>query len=343
MIYFNLLICFILLVFIHEFGHYSVARYFKADVTDFSIGFGKPIFKFKDKNQTTWKIAPIPLGGYVKIKGFDSIFSKYENNEIGSFNSLGLFQKICVLLAGSFFNFLSVFIVLFCLYFISGSPSFKPIVGNVIEESAAMENDIKLGDKILEIDGVKIIEFSDISKLISDTTEINILIDREKKIINKNIKLKFNEQYNKYFLGIGPSDEYIILNKYNIYLSSKNSFSFIYTIYSQTFAHLSKSFKNNTLQDELAGPIGIVKNADNFMLDNFGGILIFFILISLSIGLLNLLPIPLLDGGHILYFIIRRIFSNSLPEIVTRIYLAVGISTLLFLFLVVTYNDIFYK
>ncbi len=343
MIYFNLLLCFILLVFIHEFGHYYVARYFKAEVTDFSVGFGKPIFKFKDKNNTTWKIAPIPLGGYVKIKGFDSIFSKYENNEIGSFNNLGLVQKICVLLAGSFFNFLSVFILLFSMYFISGSPSFKPIVGNIIEESAANENDIRVGDKIIEIDGIQIIEFNDISKLISENTEISIIIDRNEKLINKNIKLKFNEQYNKYFLGIGPSDEFIILNKYNIYLSIKNSINFIYTIYSQTFIHLSKSFKNNTLQDELAGPIGIVKNADNFMLNNFGGIMFFFIVISLSIGLLNLLPIPLLDGGHILYFIVRRIFSNSLPEFVTKIYFVLGITIISFLFIVVTYNDIFYK
>ena len=343
MIYLNLLICFILLVFIHEFGHYSVARYFKAEVTDFSIGFGKAIFEFKDKNETTWKIAPIPLGGYVKIKGFDSIFSKNQNNEIGSFNNLGLFQKICVLLAGSFFNFLSVFIVLFCMYFISGSPSFKPIVGNVIEQSAANENDIRVGDTIIEINGVKIIEFSDISKLISENNEISILIDRSQRLINKKIQLKFNEQYNKYFLGIGPSEEFIILNKYNIYLSIKNSISFIYSIYAQTFIHLSKSFKNNTLQDELAGPIGIVKNADSFMLDNFGGIMFFFIIISLSIGLLNLLPIPLLDGGHILFFIIRRIFSNSLPEFITRIYFALGITIISFLFIVVTYNDIFYK
>ena len=343
MIYFNLLICFILLVFIHEFGHYSVARYFKADVTDFSIGFGKPIFKFKDKNQTTWKIAPIPLGGYVKIKGFDSIFSKEENNEIGSFNNLGLFQKICVLLAGSFFNFLSVFIILFCMYFISGSPSFKPIVGNVIEESAANENDIRVGDKIIKIDGIQIITFSDISKLISGNSEINILIDRNEKLINKSIQLKFNQQYSKYFLGIGPSEEFVILNKYNLYLSFKNSINFIYMIYAQTFTHLSKSFKNNTLQDELAGPIGIVKNADKFMLGNFGGIMFFFIIISLSIGLLNLLPIPLLDGGHILYFIIRKIFSDSLPESITRIYFVLGITIISFLFIVVTYNDIFYK
>ena len=328
---------------IHEYGHYTASRFFGAKVTDFSIGFGKSLFNFTDRHGTTWKIAPIPLGGYVKIKGFDSIFSKKENNEEGSFQNLSLFPKICVLLAGSFFNFLSVFIILFCMYFVSGSPSFKPIVGNVIEDSAAMENDIRVGDEILEINEIKINEFTDISKIISQSSEIDIIIERNQNLLNKKIQLKFNKEFNKYFLGIAPSNEFVVLNKYSIYLSIKNSFEFIYTIYSQTFIHLSKSFKNNTLQDELAGPIGIVKNANNFMLDNFGGITLFFIVISLSIGLLNLLPIPMLDGGHILYFIIRRIFSNSLPEIVTRIYFAIGISTLLFIFLVVTYNDIFYK
>ena len=115
MIYMNLLICFILLVFIHEFGHYFVARIFKAEVTDFSVGFGKPIYQFTDKNKTKWKIAPIPLGGYVKIKGLDNIFSKESKIEEGSFIKLNLFQKICVLLAGSFFNILSVFIILFSI------------------------------------------------------------------------------------------------------------------------------------------------------------------------------------------------------------------------------------
>ena len=90
MIYINLLIVFICIVFIHEFGHYLFARIFKAEVTDFSIGFGKPLFKYKDKNGTTWKIAPIPLGGYVKIKGLDSIFSKKSSEEEGSFQSLSL-------------------------------------------------------------------------------------------------------------------------------------------------------------------------------------------------------------------------------------------------------------
>ena len=93
MIYINLIIVFILLVAIHEFGHYIVARFFKAEVSDFSIGFGKPLYKFKDKNGTTWKISPIPLGGYVKIKGLDSIFSQNSKHDEGSFEFLTLFQN----------------------------------------------------------------------------------------------------------------------------------------------------------------------------------------------------------------------------------------------------------
>ena len=104
MIYLNLLFVFIIIVFIHELGHYIFARIFKAEVTDFSIGFGKPIYKIKDRNGTVWKFSPIPLGGYVKIKGLDSIFSKNSNNDIGSFQSLTLIQKIFVLFAGSLFT-----------------------------------------------------------------------------------------------------------------------------------------------------------------------------------------------------------------------------------------------
>ena len=116
MIYLNLLIIFLIIIFIHEFGHYSIARYFKIQVTDFSIGFGSSIYNFIDKNNTKWKISIIPLGGYVKIKGLESIFQNRINihSEYDSFQSLNLFKKICILLAGSIFNIFSAWICLFC-------------------------------------------------------------------------------------------------------------------------------------------------------------------------------------------------------------------------------------
>ena len=342
MIYINLILVFLVLVAIHEYGHYIVARLFNAEVTDFSIGFGKPLLKFTDKNGTTWKLSPIPLGGYVKIKGLDNIFSPKSNEEEGSFQSLTLFQKISVLLAGSIFNIFSAWFALFCIFFFFGIVSLMPIIGSVSENSSAFENDLREGDKILEINNISIEEFSDIPKAIGNNPSINILIERNNQIIEKNFDLKFNSELNRYIIGIS-SPQNPIIDKYNLIDSIKNSSLFIPTYYVASFSFLQQSYKENTLGDQLAGPIGIVKNADQMMLDQVRGVLFLFIIISLFVGLFNLLPIPLLDGGHIMYFIIRRIFSNSLPEFITRVYLAVGITIISFLFIVVTYNDIFYK
>ena len=342
MIYINLIIVFIVLVAIHEYGHYIVARLFKAEVSDFSIGFGKPLFKYRDKNGTTWKIAPIPLGGYVKIKGLDTIFSKNSSNDEGSFQSLSLTKKIFVLLAGSFFNIISAWLALFSIFFFFGIVNFLPIIGSVMNDSAASMNDLREGDKILQINNTEIFEFSDIPKAIGSNISVNIIIERNNNIINKSFDLIFNEELNKFVIGISsPSDPRI--DKYNLIGSIKNSLAFIPTYYVASFSFLQQSYKENTLGDQLAGPIGIVKNADQMMLDQVRGVLFLFIVISLFVGLFNLMPIPLMDGGHIMYFIIRRIFSNSLPEFVTRVYLAVGITIISFLFIVVTYNDIFYK
>ena len=121
------------------------------------------------------------------------------------------------------------------------------------------------------------------------------------------------------------------------------SIFFIPNYYLATFNYLIKSIKNNTITKELAGPIGMVKMADQLMLDKIKGVMFIFVIISLFVGIFNLIPIPLLDGGHIIYFTLRYIFSDTLPHIVTRIYLAIGITIISFLFIFVTLNDIFYK
>ena len=342
MIYINLLIVFICIVFIHEFGHYLFARIFKAEVTDFSIGFGKPLFQFKDKNNTIWKICPIPLGGYVKIKGLDSVFQKNSNDEPGSFQSLQLYQKIFILLAGSVFNILSAWIALFSIFFFFGIASFLPIIGKVMDDSAAKENDLRVNDVIISVNNLKIDEFSDIPKALGSDKSISLLVERSGQIIEKNFDLKFNDEINRYVIGISTNDEPII-DKYNLNKSIQNSLIFIPTYYAASINFLKKSYQDNTLGDQLAGPVGIVKMADQMMLDKIRGVIFLFIVISLFVGVFNLLPIPLLDGGHIVYFVISKIFSNSLPELVTRIYIATGITIISFLFIFITFNDIFYK
>jgi len=342
MIYINLLLVFICIVFIHEFGHYLFARIFKAEVTDFSIGFGKPIFQFTDKNNTIWKICPIPLGGYVKIKGLDSVFQKNSNQEQGSFQSLKLYQKIFILLAGSVFNILSAWIALFCIFFFFGIANFLPIIGTVMDNSAAQENDLRVNDVIISVNNVQVDEFSDIPRALGNDKFISLLLDRDGQLIEKSFELKFNKEINRYVIGISTNSDPII-DKFNLNKSLQNSLVFIPTYYGASLNFLKKSYDDNTLGDQLAGPVGIVKMADQMMLDKIRGVIFLFIVISLFVGIFNLLPIPLLDGGHIVYFIISKIFSNSLPELVTRIYIATGLTIISFLFIFITFNDIFYK
>ena len=325
-------------------GHYTVARLCKVSVTDFSIGFGKVLYSFKDKNNTNWKFSIIPLGGYVKIKGLDSIFKKNNNinNEKDSFFSLSLIQKIYILLAGSFFNILSAWLCLFCIFFFFGITNILPIIGNIVENSPAYKNDLRKGDIITEINNKHIQYFNDIPNAINNNQKIEIEIIRKNDVIKKEFDLFYNNQLNKYIIGISSTSE-IIIDKYNFVLSIKKSISFIPIYYYETIKYLQKSYNNNTLSNEVAGPIGMVKMADKLMLDKLNGVLIIFISISLFVGLFNLFPIPLLDGGHIIYFIIRSIFSNNLSTSFTKFYLITGFIIISFLFFIITFNDIFYK
>ncbi|PPR47133.1 MAG: Metalloprotease MmpA [Alphaproteobacteria bacterium MarineAlpha5_Bin9] len=344
MIYFNLLIIFLFIIFIHEFGHYFFARLFKVKVTDFSIGFGKVLISYYDKNHTNWKISLIPLGGYVKIKGLESIFNNKPKtfNHNDSFEDISLLKKIIILLGGSLFNIISSWIIIISIFFFIGITKYEPIIGEVIKDSPAHINDLKNGDRIVKINDHKIDNFLDIGKFINKDEYVTIELLRGNSIITKNVRLNYNNELNKYFLGIRSNNKPNII-KYDFINSFIDSTYFIPTYYIQISKYIFNSYNSNTLSQELSGPIGIVKIADQLMLDKIIGILFMFISISLFVAIFNLIPIPLLDGGHILFFIIRRIFSNKLPQFIIKLYLAIGIAIISFIFILITFNDIFYK
>ena len=344
MIYVNLIIIFLFIIFIHELGHYTVARIFKTTVTDFSIGFGKVLFQFKDKYLTTWKISLIPLGGYVKIKGLESIFNNSVNidQNLDSFHNLNLIKKISILIAGSAFNIISAWLCLFFIFFFFGIVNFSSVIGGIVKDSPAELNGIQEGDIVVRINDKNIEYFSDIAFAINNSQKIKIDIVGDNKLITKEFNLSYKQEIGKYFIGIQSTNTPEI-KKYSLFDSFKQSTFFIPTYYLESFKYLTRSYKNNTLSQEIAGPIGIVKMADKLMLDKIKGVLFIFISISLFVGLFNLFPIPLLDGGHIIYFIIRSIFSDALPSFITRVYLLTGITIISFLFIIITFNDIFYK
>ena len=192
--------------------------------------------------------------------------------------------------------------------------AFAPIIGKIADDSPAEINDLRVNDLIISVNDNEINEFSDIPKALGDNNFISLLIQRENTLIEKNFQLEFNNEVNRYLIGISSTNEPII-DKFNFSESIQNSLRFIPTYYSATISFLHQSYQNNTLGEQLAGPVGIVKMADQMMLDKIRGVIFLFIMISLFVGIFNLLPVPLLDGGHIVYFIVSKIFSNSLPEL----------------------------
>jgi len=231
---------------------------------------------------------------------------------------------------------------LFCMLFFFGITTFSPEVGKVIDNSPASINDIREGDIISQVNGYQIKEFSDISKSFNKSNFISIEIVRNNKLIFKEFELKYNKEMNKYIIGISSTNTPTI-SHFSFFSSLTQSIIFIPNYYYATFDYLIKSVNNKTITNELAGPIGMVKIADKLMLDKLKGVMIIFIMISLFVGIFNLIPIPLLDGGHIIYFTLRSIFADTLPYVITRIYLTIGITIISFLFIFVTLNDIFYK
>ena len=227
------------------------------------------------------------------------------------------------------------------LYFI-GIATFSNEIGDVMKDSPAFNNDIRKGDIINSVNNNTINNFSDIPEAIGDSQFIEMVITRDNKILKKQVQLEFNEKLNKYLIGISSSDKPKI-NRFYLQDSLTDSLKFIPSYYSSTIFYLKNSIKKNTITKDLSGPIGMVKMADQLMLDRLNGVLFLFIVISLFVAIFNLLPVPLLDGGHILYFIVRQFFSNSLPNIVTKTYLIIGFTIISFLFFIVTFNDIFYK
>ena len=200
--------------------------------------------KFIDKNKTRWMVAIIPLGGYVKIKGLDTIFQKEKKDEYesGTFQSLSLIKKIVILLSGSFFNIISAWICLFCFMFFIGISEYSPKVGKVMNNSSASKNDIREGDIIMSINSKDINNFLEIPNAIGSNEFIKMKISRKNKIIDKSFYLDFNEDTQRHIIGIMSTEE-MTVQKYNFIDSFINSILFIPNYYKSSILFLKNSIK----------------------------------------------------------------------------------------------------
>ena len=323
-----------LIIFVHELGHFLTAKFFKMPVSEFSIGMGPQVFSL-DTKETTYSFRAIPIGGYVNIEGME-VGSQVENG----FNSKPAYQRFIVLFAGVFMNFLTAFFIIFSIAQMTGKIEFedKAIIGALVK-GGANEQVLKVDDKILELDGKKIALWADIPEVTKealDKKEISALIERDGKEEKLILKLTKDEENNRAVLGISPKSKKTNLSFAESLNFAKNSFI---SILKDTVGGLFTLFSGKADLKEISGPVGILKVVGEVSKFGWTSIASLAVILSINIGVLNLLPIPALDGGRIIFVLLElfRIRVNKKWEEKLHKF---GMVVLLFFILLISVNDV---
>lgn len=324
-----------IIIFIHELGHFLTAKFFKMPVSEFSIGMGPQVYSY-DTVKTTYSFRAIPIGGYVNIEGME-VDSKVEDG----FNSKPAYARFIVLIAGVFMNFLLAFIIMFSSIYSNGKyiPSEKPIIGDIFKEAKAYEY-LQKKDKILEIEGIKIENWNDIGKnlkLKNGNEEVQMKIERAGEIKDIIVPLTLDPNSDRKMLGVLP--EYSI-EKFSILEASKLSIKSGVRIVEDTLTGLKMMITGKVKRDEISGPIGIIKVVGEASKEGASIVFWLMALLSVNIGVLNLLPLPALDGGRIIFVLLEMIGVRVNKKVEERIHTA-GMLILFGLIIFITTNDIF--
>lgn len=333
------------LVFFHELGHFLAARYFGVKVHVFSIGFGKQLFA-KEWKGTTWQLSLIPLGGYVKMKGQDDSNPALIEAGDDSYNTKRPWQRIIILFAGPLANFILAAILYFAIA-IMGASTFAAQIGTVQKDSPAFHAGIQKDDLIVRINDKEIKSWEDIGKIIVNSQgALKFYIKRNNRLIAKTInphisdsQNMFKEKIKKRMIGISPSGKVIKLD-----LSIGQSLVYAYekTIYSSTmiFQGVQKLIQGIIPSSEVGGVITIGKVISDASQSSIIALFTITALISVNLGVLNLLPIPALDGGHIMFNIYEMITKRKPSDKVFMFLTLAGWVILGGLMLLGIYNDI---
>ncbi|MBW2490691.1 MAG: RIP metalloprotease RseP [Deltaproteobacteria bacterium] len=344
---FSLIIVLGVLIFFHELGHFLVARLLGVGVERFSLGFGPKLIG-KKIGITEYRISAIPLGGYVKMVG-ESPDSELDPSDIPiSFTHKHVFKRILIVAAGPLFNIFLAVIIFFGIFQISGLLILKPSIGDVNEGTPAYMAGLKKDDLVVSIDGANISSWEDMANAImaSKGKTIAISVIRGDTILTKNVtqevkKFKniFNEDVDRYVIGITASGE-VLKKDLNLFQSFSESIIQTYQITALTIKGVVKLFQGTVSPKTLGGPIMIAQMAGQQAKEGVVNLIFFIALISINLAILNFLPIPVLDGGHLLFFFIEAIKGRPVSIKVREISQQAGIFVLILLMIYVFYNDI---
>ena len=355
------LILIMIVVFIHEYGHYYFAKRYGVGVTDFSIGFGREIFGWNDKSGTRWKVCWIPLGGYVKFFGDRNVFSQTEQQEIINkyseddrkklFILKPLYQRSLIVAAGPLANFLLAILIFSMINMFVGKDMTPAVIDEVQKDSPAYISGIKKNDRIISINNKKVNSILEVSTFISTSTSKNIkfsilrndrelilyikpdLVESEDALGNKikkrmiGIKLApFNNEFTSVKLGPTKAIFYSVKEVWFVSITS--------------LKYLGSMITGSGDSSQLGGPIRIAKITGQVAEYGIIPFLSVMAYISISLGLINLFPIPVLDGGHLMFYFFEKLLGRPLQQKTQEGFFRIGIFLLVSLMFFATFNDL---
>jgi regulator of sigma E protease len=345
------------LIFVHEVGHYIVAKWCGVKIEEFSLGFGKKLISRFDKSGTEWKICAVPFGGYVKMFGDSDGSSKPDDEKIKnmteeekevSFPYKKLYQKSAIVFAGPFFNYIFAIMCFLFLFMTYGEQFTKPIVSEIKADSAASISGLQINDEIVEFNGDKIEKFEDVQAIASLNfeKEMPISVKRGEDIINlyitpkaETIKNIFGTEEKRGLIGIISYDVSFIRHS-NIFIAISRAFENANKIMLGTLKAVGQMITGQRSSAELGGPLKIAKLSKDFASRGAASLIYFISVLSLNLGLINLFPVPVLDGGHLLFFGIEALIRKPVNAKIQDVLFKIGMGLILILAIFITFNDL---
>jgi regulator of sigma E protease len=335
------------LIFFHELGHFLVARLLGVGVERFSLGFGPKIVG-KTIGVTEYRISAIPLGGYVKMVG-EAPDSQLDPSQIPlSFTHKHVFKRILIVAAGPFFNILLALIIFFTIFQFLGLLILKPIIGDVNQNTPAYAAGLQKGDHVVSINGKDVTSWEDMANAImaSKGRTLEVTIHRGDAVLTKKVtpeekafKNIFNEDRQRYVIGVTASGE-VFKKDLSFFQACSESVRQTYQITALTVKGVVKLLEGAVSPKTLGGPIMIAQMAGQQAKEGIVNLVFFMALISINLAILNFLPIPVLDGGHLLFFFIEAAIGHPVSLKVREVAQQAGIFVLILLMIYVFYNDI---
>ncbi len=332
-----------LVVIVHEGGHFFVARLCGVKVTDFSLGMGPELWGRVDSKGTRWKVCAIPLGGYVKMLGDeDAASSRKSTKNVASedldktFLAQKLWKRALIIFAGPAMNYVLAFFILTGLFWAYGTLTVPPVVGEVMPDSAAERAGILPNDKIISVNNKEIKSFTDIRRSIQlndYAKELTLVVVRGDEQLTLKVEALRETEDGPALLGVKASSTAVTDGPRLSFIGAvAEAGTTLWTTSWDSLKYLGQVLTGQRKAKDLRGPLGIAEASGDALMGGLVSLLAFISYVSIAIGLMNLLPIPVLDGGHLFFYGLEALFRRPLPEKIENAFVWGGFGVLMLIF-----------